>query len=275
MYTGNVVSYRAIMDKQISEWGFEIEDAQAIEWLAEFMAHTKVGMIMEHKIAYLTVCDGRADLPIDLYKIVQVAHLDCIDDISQAECGKGRILPMRWSTDNFHMRYHKDDRDYTTESAETYTVGQGYIFPSFSKGFLAISYEAIPTDDQGYPTIPGDQSWLEAASHYLAYKEGRKRWMQDALTTEKFGYIERDKEWYFAQAVNTKFPQNVDQMESQKNAYVRTIPDIQAHASFFANMQLPEQRKFRTSSAIGLTTSPNNLTQSSSNLASNVNNSNP
>ena len=30
-----------------------------------------------------------------------------------------------------------------------------------------------------------------------------------------------------------------------KNATVRTIPAMQDHASFFANMQLPEQRKFR------------------------------
>jgi len=265
MYTGNTVSYKAIMDKQISEWGFEIDDAQAIEWLAEFMAHTKVGVVMETKVCYIIICDGRGDLPTDLYKIVQTAYIDDIDTIEEAECGEGTMKPMRWSTDNFHKRYHKDTRDYTTESADTYTIGQGFIFPSFSTGFIAMAIEAIPTDAEGAPLIPGDQSWLEAAAHYLAFKAARKRWLQDSLTDAKFKFIERDKEWYFAQAVNSsKFPTNVDQAESEKNAIVQTIPDLQAHASFFANMQLPEQRNFR--SKTNDVSAPSKTTQSPSNL---------
>ena len=246
MYAGHTVSYRAIMDKQLRDFGFDIDDESGLEWLAEFMAHTKVGVAMENKVGYLSVVDGRADLPTDLYKIVQTACLTGVDNLEEAKCGKGTKLPMRWSTDNFHNAYHRDDRDYTSSSEDTYTIGQGYVFTSFDKGFLAMAYEAIPTDEDGAPVIPADQSWLEAASHYVAYKEARKRWLRDALTDAKFQIIERDKEWYFAQAVNTKFPQNVDQMESMKNATVRTIPDIQAHSSFFANMQLPEQRKFRS-----------------------------
>ena len=267
MYTGNTVSYKAIMDKQLRDFGFDIDDESGLEWLAEFMAHTKVGVVMENKITYLTVCDGRADLPFDLFKIVQTARLCGVESIEEAECGRGTKTPMRWSSDNFHTAYHKDERDYTTESADTYTVGQGFIFPSFSKGFLAIAYEAIPTDNDGAPIIPADQSWLEAASHYIAFKEARKRWLRDALSPEKFQIIERDKEWYFAQAVNTKFPQNVDQMESVKNATVRTIPDIQAHSSFFANMQLPEQRHFRGSTTRTTASRPNNVFQSRHNRA--------
>jgi len=71
--------------------------------------------------------------------------------------------------------------------------------------------------------------------------------------------IMQDRDWYFAQAVNqSKLDQNVDQAESSKNAIVRTIPDIQAHASFFANLQLPEQRNFRDMSSSG-TSSPNKI----------------
>jgi len=255
------------MDKQISEWGFDIDDAQAIEWLAEFLAHTKVGLIMENKTCYIPICDGRGDLPSDMYKVVQTAFLDCIDTIEQAECGEGVIIPMRWSTDNFHDRYHRDDRDYTTESAHTYTIGQGFIFTSFSKGFVAMAIEAIPTDEDGSPLIPAGQSWLEAAAHYLAFKMARKRWMQDGLSDKKFQLVERDKEWYFAQAVNsTKIPSNVDQAESEKNSILRTIPDTQAHSSFFANFQLPEKRKFRNSIS-NATSSPGKVTQSKSNIA--------
>jgi hypothetical protein len=272
MYSGKIVSYKTIMDKQMRDWGFDIDDEQGLEWLAEFMAHTNVGITLENKIAYIHVCDGRSDLPCDLHKLEQVARVDCVETLEEAECGQGTIVPMRWTTDNFHMRYHRDDRDYTTESRETYTVGQNFIFPSFSEGFLALAYAAIPTDEEGYPTIPAEQQWLEAASHELAWKAARKRWIQDALAPQKYAEITKERDWYFAQAVNhSKQWHNVDDAESQKNAHVRTIPKIDDHASFFANMQLPEQRRFRVKNSSGRSTSSGKQTQSPSNLASNNN----
>jgi len=274
MYSGNTVSYLTIVDKVFRDFGFkyDINDEEVLEWLAEFMAHTNSGITLEDKICYLEVCDGRANLPIDLHKIKQTVEVSGAATIEDAKCGKGRMLPMRWSTDNFHMRYHKDSRDYTTQSANTYTVGQGFVFPSFSKGMLAISYEAIPTDDCGYPTIPAEQQWVEAAAHYIAYKIAKKLWLRDELRGDKYQAIERDKEWYFAQAVNfSKNWNGVDDAESFKNQHVRTIPSIQDHASFFANMQLPEQRYFRPVAGGSITNTTPNTTgvQSLSNRASN------
>jgi hypothetical protein len=268
MYAGITVSYKTIVEKVFRDFGFnyDIQDEEALEWIAEFMAHTNSGVVMEDKIAYITICDGRGDLPVDLYKIKQTAELSCVETIQQAECGEGVLVPMRWSTDNFHNRYHKDDRDYTTQSSNTYTVGQNFIFPSFSKGFVALAYEAIPTDECGYPTVPGEQQWVTAAAYYIAYKIAMKLWIKNEFSDKAFQIIERDKEWYFAQAVNhSKQWNGVDEAESVKNAQVRTIPAMQDHASFFANMQIPEQRKFRSKS-LGITTTASPTTQSLSNL---------
>jgi hypothetical protein len=268
MYAGKMVTYKAIMDKQIRDWGFEIADEQGLEWLAEFMAHTNVGVVMSKQIAYVNVCDGRADLPYDLHKLEQVAYVHDVETLDEAECGEGRLIPMRWATDHFHTRYHKDDRDYTTESTHTYTVGEGFIFTSFSEGFLAIAYDAIPTNEEGDILIPAEQQWLEAASHELAWKAARKRWVQDALAPQKYAEIQKERDWYFAQAVNhAKQWHNVDHAESVKNSHVRTIPDMQAHTSFFANFQLPEQRNFRAKGGSGTSTYPGRITQSRSNIA--------
>jgi len=264
MHAGKTVSYKAILDKVIRDFGFnyDIQEEEGVEWLAEFMAHTNVAVTMVEKIEYIQICDGRGDLPFDLYKIGQTAHIEGVDTIEEAQCGAGQMYPMRWKTDYFHKRYHHDTRDYTTEGRETYTVGQGYIFPSFDKGFVAMSYSAIPTDDCGYPTIPAEQEWLEGASHYVAHRIARKLWLRGELSSDKMQYIERDKEWYFAQAVNhAKQWNGVDEAETVKNSVVRTIPDLQAHASFFANMQLPEQRKFRPKAGTGLVSTINVITQ--------------
>lgn len=267
MYSGKMVCYNAIMDKQIRDWGFDISDEQGLEWIAEFMAHTNVSVVLSQRIAYILICDGRGDLPFDLHKIETIAELTGIVSLEEAECGEGTIKPMRWASDKFHMRYHRDDRDYTTQSANTYTVGDNYVFTSFTKGFVAMAYEGIPVDDDGNPMVPGEQQWMEAVTHELAWKAARKRWLMDALSDKKYQQIERDRDWYFAQAVNhAKQWHNVDHAESVKNSMLRTIPDVQAHASFFANFQLPEQRNFRSSSSRTISTVPR-TTQSPSNLA--------
>lgn len=248
MYSGNVVSYKSIVDKVFRDFGFnyDLQDEECIEWLAEFMAHTNTGIVMEAKIAYIKIQDGRGDLPKDLYKIIQTATLLGINNIGEAECGKGNKISMRWATDNFHAEFHKNNHDYYCNSSLTYTVGQGYIFPSYSEGFIAMAYDAIPTDDCGYPTIPAEQQWLEASTYYIAHRIARKLWIRNEFPENKYRDIERDKEWYFAQAVNfSKMWNGVDHAESFKNSYVRTIPAIQDHNTFFKNMQFPEQRKFR------------------------------
>jgi hypothetical protein len=260
MYAGKTVSYKAIVDKVIRDFGFnyDIHDEEGVEWMAEFMAHTNVGVTMEEKIAYIQICDGRGDLPYDLYKIGQTANIEGVETLEEAECGQGRMVPMRWKTDYFHKRYHLDNRDYTSEARETYTVGQGYIFTSQSHGIIAMSYSAIPTDDCGYPTIPAEQQWLEAGSHYIAHKVARKLWIRNEIAGDKYQIIERDRDWYFAQAVNhAKQWNGVDEAETVKNSVVRTIPQLQDHASFFANMQLPEQRKFRPKATLGLVSTIN------------------
>ena len=257
MYAGKTVSYKAILDKVIRDFGFnyDVHEEEGLEWLAEFMAHTNVPMVLENNIAYIKVCDGRAELPFDLHKIGQVSYLTSVNNLQEAECGKGRMFPMRWATDYFHKRYHLDDRDYTSESEQTYTVEGGFIFTSFNEGYLAMSYNAIPTDEDGYPVIPAEQQWLEAGSHYIGHKIARKLWMQGQLRPDVYQIIERDRDWYFAQAVNhAKQWNGVDEAESMQNSHLRTIPDVQAHASFFANMQLPEQRNFRPKSGARTTT---------------------
>lgn len=264
MHSGNTVSYKAILDKVIRDFGFnyDLKDEEGLEWLAELLAHANVGAAMEEKIAYIEICDGRGELPFDLYRIGQTAHLEGVTSLEEAECGKGRMFPMRWKTDYFHKRYHLDNRDYTTEGRETYTVGQGFIFPSFDKGFIAMAYLAIQTDECGYPTIPQEQEWLEAASHHVAWHIAKKLWIRDEIKENKFLIIERDKEWYFAQAVNhSKQWNGVDEAETVKNSVIRTIPSLQDHSSFFANMQLPEQRKFRPKAGIGLTSTINVLSE--------------
>ena len=269
MHSGNSVSALSIVDKVHRDFFPDeiISPDEFIVWLAEFMSHTNCGVVMKNKIEFVKICDGRGKLPVDLHRIKQCGFNDDTS-LSREDLlnGKGKLAPMRWSTDTFHERYHLDTRDYTSNSASTYTIGQGHIYTSFDHGWVGISYSAIPIDDCGFPIIPAEQQWVEAASHQIAWKIARRLKIKGKISNDAYAIIERDRDWYFAQAVNhSKQWNSVDEAESYKNMAIRTIPKIQDHSSFFANMQLPEQRYFRPHSYSGAMmnniSSPNGLSQ--------------
>lgn len=248
MTNGKLVSYNTIVENTMRNHPWLVDhltDEQAIEWLGSFMQHTNSPIVYEDKVEYLEVESGRVKLPSDLYllnTIGNVVNYDCFT-IEDLKCGKGDIMAMRWATDTFHKRYHSDDRDYTCQDGtSTYTVNSNYVFTSFDEGVIAVSYKAIPTDEYGYPMIPADEQWVKAAEFEIAYRMGYILWTQDKLKDKVFGMLERDRDWYFAQAVNYSKMMSVDQMQSYTNQNIKMVPRVNDHSNFFANLQIPEKR---------------------------------
>ena len=192
MRNGRLVSYRTIASTLQRDFPFLIEtisDEEVIEWLGAFMGLTNSPMMLSDQIGYLELCDGKAQLPCDLHLIMQVAKTDA-SIFADGPCSS--LSPMRWTTDKFHRRYHDNDSDYRSHSSYTYTVNDNYIFANINEGILAISYKAIPTDEEGFPMIPADEQWVQAAIHDIAWKSARKLWYSNKITTDRFQKLEQE-----------------------------------------------------------------------------------
>ena len=245
MRNGRLVSYRTIASSLQRDFPFvteTISDEEVIEWLGAFMGLTNAPVMLSDQTAFLELCDGKAPLPCDLHLIMQVARTDA-DTLADGPCST--LSPMRWTTDKFHRRYHDSDGDFQVNSPYTYTFNDNYIFPNFNDGILAMAYKAIPTDDEGFPMIPADEQWVQAAIHDVAWKSARKLWYSNKISTDKFQKLEQDRDWYFSQAVTFSRIPGIDQREGQKNHRLRSFTDVNYHNDFFRNYQLPEQRYFK------------------------------
>lgn len=252
----------------------------AIEWIGDLLAQLKAPVGLTTKTKLITISDGRGQLPCDLEGIIQTARampvkqantnfaviasqdqgtyfveacgIDLVNRELKTECSSTvnncqfTILPMRWATNTFHTVMHVSDWDFYRETSRpenTYTVNHNYIFTSFSEGFVLMAYRAIPTDERGYPMVPADQRWINAMVHELAWKVIRRMRLAGTFTDkEMYREIERDRDWYVAQAVNGSKIPSIDEMESWKNEWLRTIPKVNHHQNFFRNMQAPEER---------------------------------
>ena len=281
-YTGNYVSLKTIVEKVYTDFeiNYSFTYNDAAEWVGSLLATLQAGSVLEDKVACVKIHEHRGTLPCDLESITQVAKLEgcelpecslaafsfyekgtyiasvkdvdidartfqycTCEDGTSVDWNSVRMIPMRWSTDNFHYRYHNNPRDYLYDRTDySYKVNRGFIFPNFSEGRVAISYKAVPLDEDGYPMIPAEEWWRKACSWEVAYRASFKAFMSGKMEEKIFRLIERDRDWYISQAVNkTKMFTNDDEAQSFVNQMVTLIPRGTGHENFFRNISRQQQ----------------------------------
>tara|TARA_R110000868_G_scaffold122495_3_gene324672 strand:- start:5353 stop:6183 length:831 start_codon:yes stop_codon:yes gene_type:complete len=264
---GKYVKIARILERVHSDWGFDsipIEDA--IEWAGSLFSLAPSMYVLKHDIAEITIAEGKGKLPCNLESIIQTAKLQndntlvanvpptlfftpeelLLNDIDSTSTNilitnlnSKTLLPMRWATNTFHLLHHKTDIDFQSESAITYIVNDNYIFTNFETGTVYMSYLAIPIDEDGLPMIPDNESWIRAASHEIAWMWSKKEAIKGNIGWDTVQYIERDRDWYFAQAVNRSRMNSIDKEEGSKNHRLDAFRTGSQHNSMFRNMQLP------------------------------------
>ena len=123
---------------------------------------------------------------------------------------------------------------YSTEYI--YVVKPGYINTNVRDGYLMISYQAVPTDENGLPLIPDDQGYIEAVYWYLVKKYMYPKWIKGEIRPDVYAHAESKWRFYCQQAYANAMMPNQDGMESIKNTWLRLVPEIKAHNEFYSTV---------------------------------------
>ena len=100
----------------------------------------------------------------------------------------------------------------------TYLISGGYVKTNQETGYLLMAYQAIPTDSEGYPMIPDNQSYVEAVYWYITMKLLYPQWMGGRIRDAVYADAKRSWNFYCKQAYgNAMMPNGADQMETIKN----------------------------------------------------------
>lgn len=121
----------------------------AIDYTIDFMRIVGMPSMFIEKVATIKVNKYRALLPEDYYQMNQVRSGEYV---------------LTYSSDSFHFRND-------LENVYTYKIQGNVIYTSFEEGELEISYQAIETDEQGFPLIPDNSSFTRALELYI-----KKQW---------------------------------------------------------------------------------------------------
>jgi hypothetical protein len=240
---GKSISVKHIIEGVYRDFKFnhDINFDDCVEWIGEGLLligelpqyvhkFTDGNQSLGHESA-IEIVNGRGVLPCDLYQIIMVRNYHTKE-------------PLIRTFDKFHNSYRCESEPCTEGpcSQPTYKVNNNYIFTSYDKGKIEMSYMAIATDNEGFPLIPDNQQYIEAMKYHLAEKLGFQLYIQDKLSRDKLQAIEQKRDWYFGAAQMQSSIPDIDQMESIKNQMVRLIPKINQHKAAFKFSNNQEQR---------------------------------
>lgn len=134
-----------------------------LDYTVDFLQIVGVPSLFEEKTALLHVENYRCMLPCDYVSMIQVRTAKKVDGI---EPDHRSHISYRYSTDSFHMSNEKPDVGrYGTDL--TYKIQGCVIYTSTKDTDIEIAYNAIATDDEGYPLLPDNPSFLRALEAYV------------------------------------------------------------------------------------------------------------
>jgi hypothetical protein len=126
--------------------------------------------------------------------------------------------------------------NYTASGDYTYVITPGYIKTALKDGYLMLSYQAVPTDTEGYPMIPDDESFEEAIYWYINMKLTYPEWKMGRVRDAVYYDAKSSWNYYRKQAYGNAMMPNIDQLEAIKNAWLRLVPEINEHGNAFSTL---------------------------------------
>lgn len=176
---------------------------------------------------------ARIEASSDIDEIKQLSAL-----IAETELVINNQVPKRISSEfNIATQYTFTNENLVStnniNSSRDIKVEFDKITTGFSTGYIRLLYLAIPTDEEGFPMIPDDPSYIEAIDWYVDYMLERKRVPRDLnLLT----FSSRMWNRYCLQARTSINMPSLKEMQEMANTWNRWMPDNNDYYSNFENL---------------------------------------
>jgi hypothetical protein len=201
---------------------------EAAEFAIEAIRLIGAPVLYGDKLAEVKIENHKGHLPDDILSIRAVRDIES-------------NTAFREATNTFHAS--ENHREFTEF---TYTAQKRVITTSMEEGCLEVSYQALLTDENGYPLIVDNAKLKLAIEYYILHRFLEPLFMMGKITDKAFNYVEQKRHFYMGSAATNLQMPSADKMESIMNGINRLITNETAHSTFFKNYGNKETiKKFR------------------------------
>ena len=125
--------------------------------------------------------------------------------------------------------------DKTNFPELTYKVQGRVIFTSMKEGVIEIAYQAIKVDEDGFPLIPDNSSFIRALELYIKKNHFTVLFDLGKISPAVYSNVQQEYAWAVGQAQSDLIRPTIDQMEAFSNSWNTLIPRMSEHKSGFVS----------------------------------------
>lgn len=240
MLTQNFVSVQTIIAKLYRDLGLTDEElfTDIIEWCGEALGLIHCYPQYREAVACVDVDNYKGELP---------------DDYVALRGAEYNGVPVKYSTHSFGPQTNNVAylRPYSVNEAKisnvllldpskTHQIGDatiklesGYIKTSFNRGKINILYAAMVLDDDGFPMIPDDPSFIEAMYWFCNYKITYAQARRGEIPIQFYTDAYQKWQWYCGQAGTNAIAPDINTMENIKRLFTQARPNLDKFNTFF------------------------------------------
>lgn len=100
------------------------------------------------------------------------------------------------------------------------------IYTSFPEGVVELAYRAIPVDEDGYPLLVDDETYLAALEAYIKVRVFTVKFDTGKLAAPILQNAQTEYAWLSAQLMDTMTVPSVSEMESIQRAIMTMLPNM-------------------------------------------------
>lgn len=229
------ISIRQIMD-DIKDHPLleDISLERVVNYTYHFLRIVGASRLFVDKVEEIKVENYRAKLPCDFIDVIQVRDIN------------GN--PFLYTTDNFHESTNKaPQKQYTCYIDNfnykhlTYKIQGNVIFTSVKDCIIEIAYRALILDEDGFPMLPDNSSFITALEAYIKKRQFTVLFDTGKIPDRVLQNAQQEYAWAVGQAETDLRRMSVDQMQSFTNLWNTLLPRVNEHNNGFKIMNVQEK----------------------------------
>lgn len=208
---------------------------RAVNYAVRFIERIGIPQEFTEKTEVLCIKNYRALLPCDFFEMIQVRLVSVEGKGKHHHChhGQKHDVVFRSTTDSFHMS--PKHRDVNDQRDLTYKLQNSVIYTSIQEGEIEIAYRAMLVDEEGFPLIPDNSSFIDALGLFIKKQHAQKLVERGSLDLRVYQMIQQEYSFAVGQASADLIRPDLDKMEAITNMWNRLIPSHNQHNKSFVH----------------------------------------
>lgn len=203
----------------------EIPFETAVEYAVDFISLMGTPALYEERTAVVPIHEWKGPLPCDFEKMIQVRAI--------TKPGLPSGPTYRYSDHSFHMSPNKAPDPI---NGFTYKIQGMVIFTSTKELDVEIAYRAFAVDEEGYPLLPDNTSFLRGLENYIKLKWFEILFDEGKISKEIMERADREYCWSAGDAQSEFSRLSLDEAETLFNSFKTLLPRNNEHwKGFFTN----------------------------------------